>query len=301
MAIAILFDADTGVLVQGVTGREASAFAKDMIDYGTRVVAGVVPGRGGEVVHGVTVHDTVREALGHGDVTASVVAVPPLSVKSAALEAVEGGIPLMVILTERVPRRDVVEIVERARTAGTRVVGPNSLGIISPGRWKIGAIGGPPQDARRSYSPGPVAIMSRSGGMTTEIANLLTMNGVGQSICISIGGDYVVGSTFADLTPVLEEDPNTRCIVVFGEPGGTKEEQLADYVREKGSSKPIIAFIAGKFVDSMPGTRFGHAGVIVEGDRGSVRGKVQALRQAGVTVVDEFSMMPMAVKRALSK
>jgi len=209
--------------------------------------------------------------------------------------------PPLVVFTERVPRRDVVEMIGGAQAAGVRLIGPNSLGIISPGRWKVGAIGGPPEDARKSYSPGGVAILSRSGGMTTEIANLLTAKGFGQSVCISIGGDHVTGSTFADLMPALEEDPQTRCIVVFGEPGGTKEEQLADYVRENSPSKPIVAFVAGKFVDSIPGTRFGHAGVIVEGDRGSVRRKVQALREAGVTAVDELSAVPEAVRRAMSR
>jgi len=228
-----------------------------------------------------------------------VIAVPPLSVRSAALEAIDAGVSLLIIMTERVPRRDIVEVIEWAVEAGTRIIGPNSLGMISPGRWKLGAIGGRLDDARKAYSPGPVAILSRSGGMTTEIANLLTANGIGQSLCVSIGGDYIVGSTFSDLIPVLDDDRGTECIVVFGEPGGTKEEQLADYVRKHGVTKPIVAFVAGKFVDAMPWTRFGHAGVMVEGDRGSVASKVRSLREAGVTVVDELSAIPQAVRREL--
>jgi succinyl-CoA synthetase alpha subunit len=287
--MAILADQDVTVVIQGITGREAASFAKDMLDYGTAVVAGVTPGKGGQVVHGVPVHDTVRAAMQASPARASVISVPPALVKSAALEAMEHGIKLLVIITERVPRRDVVEILEAARTEKVRVIGPNTLGLICPHRVKLGMAGGPVADVKRAYMPGPVGVASRSGGMTTEIANLLTHHGIGQSTCVGIGGDPIVGSNFLDLIPLFEEDPETKAVVLFCEPGGEIEENLAVLVRERGIETPIIAFIAGRFVDRMPGVRFGHAATIVEGDRGSARGKKAAFQKAGIRVAETFS------------
>ena len=287
--MAILADENLQVIVQGVTGREASSFTRDMLDYGTQVVAGVTPGKQGQKVHGVPVYDTVRMALGAHPATASVISVPPSLVKGAALEALDNGIELLVIVSERVPRKDVVEFLEVARQVGARVIGPNTLGFICPHRVKLGMAGGPVADVKKSYMPGPVGIASRSGGMTTEIANLLTTNGIGQSTCVAIGGDAMVGTNFLELIPLFDRDPDTEAVVLFCEPGGVIEEHLADMVIQNNIKLPIIAFLAGQFVDQMPGVRFGHAATIVEGDRGTTRSKKAAFERAGIHVAEKFS------------
>jgi len=297
--MAILAEKDVTVVIQGITGREAASFAKDMIDYGTAVVAGVTPGKGGQVVHGVPVYDTMKAAVQASPVQASAISVPPALVKGAALEAMAYGIKLLVIITERVPRRDVVEILEVARAEKAQVIGPNTLGLISPHRVKLGMAGGPVADVKRAYMPGPVGIASRSGGMTTEIANLLTHHGIGQSTCVGIGGDPMVGSNFLDLIPMFEADPETRAVVLFCEPGGSIEENVAVMMRERGIKTPIVAFIAGSFVDSMPGVRFGHAATIVEGDRGSARSKQEAFQKAGIRVAENFSDIVTHLKQVL--
>lgn len=287
--MSILANENTQVIVQGITGREASSFTKDMLDYGTKVVAGVTPGKKGQSVFGVPVFDTVRQALKAYPADASVISVPPGLVKEAAWEALSNGIGLLVIVSERVPRKDTIEILEMAKERGARVIGPNTLGLISPGRIKLGMAGGPVEDVGKAYMPGAVGIASRSGGMTTEVANLLTTSGIGQSTCIGIGGDPVVGSNFLDLIPLFDRDPETKAVVLFSEPGGVIEEHLASYVMENNVKLPVIAFIAGRFVDEMPGVRFGHAATIVEGDRGSARGKIARLREAGIHVAESFS------------
>ena len=295
----ILVDQDTRVIVQGITGREAVSFTRDMLDYGARVVGGVTPGRGGRDVLGVPVYDSVRQITEKEHVDASVLAVPAPFVRDAAFEAIEAGVPLLVIVTERVPRRDVVQVLELARLRGSRVLGPNTMGIISPGKTKVGSIGGPAEDTRKSFLPGPVGVMSRSGGMTTELSNLLTQSGLGQSTAISMGGDPIVGSTFAELLPLWEEDPDTKALVLFCEPGGPLEAALAEQVRRAGDSLPIIAFIAGHFTAEMPGVRFGHAGSIVEGKADTVEEKARIMREAGIVVADDFSQIPALVERAL--
>jgi len=299
--LTILVDEKTKVVVQGITGREATTFTRDMLDYGTHVVAGVVPGKEGQLVHDVPVYDCVVDAVKKHDANTSVVSVPPRFAKDAALEAIDAGIELVVVFTERVPRRDVVEVLEYADEKGTRIVGPNSLGIISPGVAKVCAIGGPAEDAKRAYKKGFVGIISRSGGMTTEVANLLTMNGIGQSTCVSIGGDPILGSTFAEILPLFGSDPQTKAVVLFCEPGGAMEEDAASYIREVGYTKPVIAFVAGRFVDTMPGTRFGHAGVIVDRGRGRAEDKIRALKEAGAVVVEDFSDIAIRLREALRK
>ena len=287
--MSILADQNTRVIVQGITGREAASFSKDMLDYGTKVVAGVTPGKQGQQVHGLTVYDTVRGAMREHPADASVISVPPGMVKGAALEALENGIQFLVIVTERVPRKDVIEVLEVARERNARVIGPNTLGLISPQIVKLGMAGGPVEDVNKAYMPGHVGIASRSGGMTTEIANLLTTHGIGQSTCIGVGGDPVVGSNFLDLIPLFHQDPETKAVVIFCEPGGVIEESLAGLVISQKISMPIVAFIAGRFVDGMPGIRFGHAATIVEGERGTARGKVESFKQAGIRVAQSFS------------
>jgi succinyl-CoA synthetase alpha subunit len=304
--LSILVDQDTRVIVQGITGREAVSFTHDMRDYGASVVGGVTPGRGGRDVLGVPVYDSVRQITERERVDASVLAVPAPFVRDAAFEAIEAGVPLLVIVTERVPRRDVVQVLELAGLRGSRVIGPNTMGIISPGKTKVGSIGGPAEDTRKSFVPGPVGVMSRSGGMTTELANLLTQNGLGQSTAISMGGDPIVGSTFAELLSLWEEDPETKALVLFCEPGGPLEAALAEQVRREGpparrtgNSLPIIVFIAGHFTAEMPGVRFGHAGSIVEGKADTAEEKARVMREAGIVVADDFSQIPALVERAL--
>jgi succinyl-CoA synthetase alpha subunit len=217
--------------------------------------------------------------------------------REAALEALDNGIRLLVIVTERVPRKDVIEFLEIAREKDARVIGPNTLGLISPGKVKLGMAGGPVEDLRKAYTPGPVGIASRSGGMTTEIANLLTVNGIGQSTCIGIGGDPVVGSNFLQLIPLFDENPETKVAVLFCEPGGIIEETLSEFVMDHEISLPIVAFVAGRFVDDMPGVRFGHAATIVEGKKGSARNKVEMFGKAGIHVAESFSDIVPLVKK----
>ena len=297
--MAILANEDTRIIVQGVTGREAVTFTKDMIDYGSKVVAGVTPGKGGQTVHGVPVFDTVYQAVREHSAEASVISVPPAMIKGAALEALSNGIKLLVIVAERVPRKDTIEILEVARADGAVVIGPNTLGMINPHTVKIGMAGGPVENVKTAYMPGPVAIASRSGGMTTEIANLLTTHGIGQSTCISIGGDPVVGSNFLDLIPLFDRDPDTKAIVLFCEPGGIIEERLSDLVLSEEIKTPIVAFIAGRFVDKMPGVRFGHAATIVEGKKGTAAGKIEHFQKAGIHVANGLDDIISILKKIL--
>jgi len=221
-------------------------------------------------------------------------------VLDAAEEAIDHGLPLLVIVTERVPRRDVVRLLERAGAAGVRVIGPNCLGLIAPGKTRLGMAGGNAEATRRAYTPGPVGIISRSGGMTTEIASLLSQAGLGQSTAVSIGGDPIVGANALDLLPLFEADPETKALVLFVEPGGNVEERLAQRLSERPSRLPIIAFVAGRFADRIQGVRFGHAGAIVEGNKGSPAHKVAALQAAGVMVAEQLSQIPALVRQALA-
>ncbi len=297
--MAILADENTRVIVQGITGREAATFTKDMLDYGTNVVAGVTPGKHGQQVHGIPVYDTVRQAVKENPADAAVISVPPALVKGAVLEALNNGIKLLVVVSERVPRKDTIEFLEVAHEKNARIIGPNTLGLISPHRLKLGMAGGPVDDVKKAYMPGPVGIASRSGGMTTEIANLLTTSGIGQSTCVGVGGDPVVGSNFLDLIPLYDKDPETKAVVIFCEPGGVIEEKLAESIINENIALPIIAFIAGRFVDTMPGVRFGHAATIVEGDKGTTKGKIAIFKKAGIRVAENFSDIIPLVKEML--
>lgn len=305
--MSVLVDQNTTFMIQGITGREAVNMTRECLDYGSRVVAGVTPGRGGRDVYGVPVYDTVREAVQKHHVDGSVLTVPPAFTRDAAFEAIENGIKLLVVVTERIPRLEVCQVLELARMRGVRVIGPNCLGIISPGKAKMGGIGGPAADTRKAYQPGPVGVMSRSGGMTTEIANALTAAGLGESTAISIGGDAIIGSTYAELMPLYEADPETKAIVIYSEPGGPMEAQLAEYMKSNGSRPggrasarlPIVAFMAGRFMDRMPGMRFGHAGTIVEGRQDTAAEKVRRLQEAGIAVAEEIEQIPALVKERL--
>ena len=301
--MSILLNKDTTFIVQGITGREAVNLTRECLDYGSKVVGGVTPGRKGREVHGVPVFDTVAQAVEHhgGPIDGSVVTVPPAFTKDAVLEAILNGIKLIVIVTERIPRRDVAQMVELANMNGARIIGPNCLGLIVPNVCKMGGIGGPAKDAAKAYAPGPVGVMSRSGGMTTEISSSLTQAGLGVSTAVSIGGDAIIGSAYAELMPYFEADEETQAIVIYTEPGGRMEAQLSEWVADNASRLPIVAFMAGKFMDDeeMKGMSFGHAGTIVEGVEDTATEKIARLEAAGIRVVERIDEIPDAVKEKL--
>jgi succinyl-CoA synthetase alpha subunit len=301
--VSILLSRDFTFIVQGITGREAVNLTRECLDYGSKIVAGVTPGRKGREVHGVPVFDTVAQAVeDHGEaIDGSVVTVPPAFTKDAVFEAILNDIMLIVVVTERIPRADVAEMVQLASLRGARIIGPNCLGVIVPGVCKMGGIGGPARDAAKAYAPGPVGVMSRSGGMTTEISSSLTQAGLGVSTAISIGGDAIIGSTYAELMPSFEADEQTEAIVIYTEPGGRMEAELSQWRRENDSRLPIVAFMAGRFMDDeeMKGMSFGHAGTIVEGKEDTATEKISRLEAAGIPVVERIDEIPGAVKEKL--
>ncbi len=298
--MSILITKDTTFIIQGITGREAVNMSRECLDYGSKIVGGVTPGRGGRDIYGIPVYDTVREVFAKTHVDGSVVAVPPAFTRDAVFEALDAGVKIIVIVTERIPRYEVAQMVELAQLKGARIIGPNCLGILSPGEAKMGGLGGRAVDARKAFSKGPVGVMSRSGGMTTEMCNTLTAAGLGQSTAVSIGGDAVIGSTYTDLMPLYEADPETKAIVIYCEPGGRMEAELANYVVEKKSRLPIVAFMAGRFMDEMPGMRFGHAGTIVEGKADTTADKITRLNKAGISVAERIEDIPALVKQRLA-
>lgn len=293
--MAILVNENSQVIIQGITGREGMARTRLMKDYGTQVVAGVTPGRGGQDVYGVPVFDSVAQAWEkQGPVDVSVVFVPAALVRGAALEAIDAGIKLLVIVPDRVPIHDVLEIAARAAEKGARFVGPNTLGLVSPGKAVLGMIGGRAERAREWFKPGSVGVSSRSGGMTSAISYYLTRAGLGQSTIIHVGGDAVVGLSHPEVMALFEEDPETKMAVMFGEIGTSQEERVADLIESGRFTKPLIAYIGGKAAKS--GTRFSHAGAIVEGSRGSHETKVKRLREAGAHVVEAISDIPVRAR-----
>jgi succinyl-CoA synthetase alpha subunit len=301
--MAILLNEDFTFIVQGITGREAVNLTRECLDYGSKIVGGVTPGRKGRDVHGVPVFDTVEQVVSHHGAApdGAVVTVPPAFTKDAVTEAISNDIKLIVIVTERIPRRDVAEMVELADLRGARIIGPNCLGVIVPGVAKMGGIGGPAKDAAKAYTPGPVGVMSRSGGMTTEISSTLTAAGLGVSTAVSIGGDAIIGCTYAELMPLFEDDAQTEAIVIYTEPGGRMEAELVEWREQAGSRLPIVAFMAGRFMDDeeMQGMTFGHAGTIVEGKEDSATEKIARLEAARIPVVERIDEIPDAVKERL--
>jgi succinyl-CoA synthetase alpha subunit len=296
--VAILVNEYTRVLVQGITGREGRARARLMRDYGTRVVAGCTPKRGGEVVDGVPVYNTVEDAVrAHGGFDASVIFVPAPLVKGAALEAIAAGIPLVVLVGDRVPVWDVMEVARVAERAGVHFLGPNTLGVLSVGKGVLGMIGGRAESARAWFKPGSVGVASRSGGMTSSTGYYLSRAGIGLSTLVHVGGESIVGLPLPDVVRRFQDDPGTSCIALFGEIGGSQEERVAEMMRAGIVSKPVVAYIGGRAATS--GVRFSHAGAIVEGSRGTHEGKVAALREAGAAVVERFDELPAAVRRVL--
>lgn len=289
--MSILVDARSRVIIQGITGREGMARTRLMKDYGTNLVGGVTPGRGGQDVEGVPVFDSVEEARDKtGPVDVSVIFVPAALVREAALEALAAGVKLLVLVPDRVPIYDVLEIARTAEERGARFVGPNTLGLLSPGQAVLGMIGGRADRAREWFRPGPVGVSSRSGGMTSSIAYYLSKAGIGLSTIVHVGGDPIVGTSHPEVMALFQDDPETKLAVMFGEIGTTQEERVADLVRDGLFTKPLIAYIGGKAAKS--GTRFSHAGAIVEGGRGGYETKVQRLREAGVHVVEAIADIP---------
>lgn len=296
--MAILVDEKSRVIIQGITGREGTARAQLMKDYGTNVVAGVTPGRGGQDVYGIPVYDSVEEAWEkQGAVDISVIFIPAALVKNAALEAMAAGVKLLVIVPDRVPIYDVLEIARAAKQRGARFVGPNTLGLLSPGKAVLGMIGGRAQRAREWFKPGSIGVSSRSGGMTSAMAYYLTQAGLGQSSIIHVGGDVIVGLSHPEVMELFEQDEKTKIVTMFGEIGTTQEERVADLIETGRLTKPLIAFVGGKAAKS--GTRFSHAGAIVEGSRGSYETKVKRLREVGAHVVDSIFDIPKKAKELL--
>jgi succinyl-CoA synthetase alpha subunit len=298
--MSILIDQTKRVLVQGITGREGAARTRLMVNYGTHVVAGVTPGKGGVEVEGIPVYDTVAEAWEQaGPIDISVLFIPAPLVRSAALEAIDAGVKLLVIVPDRVPIYDVLAIAKRAKSAGARFIGPNTLGVLSPDKAVLGMIGGRAAAAREWFFPGPVGVASRSGGITSSMAYYLAREDIGATTLVHVGGDAVVGLPHPDVMLEFERDPDTKAVVMFGEIGTSQEERVADLIEAGAFTKPLIAYIGGKAAKS--GTRFSHAGAIVEGGRGTYEGKVARLREVGATVVEQFMDLPSATKSVLAK
>lgn len=297
--MAILIDETKRVLVQGITGREGMVRTRLMLNYGTQVVAGCTPGKGGGEVMGVPVLDTVEEAWEKGGpFDVSTIFVPAPLVKDAALEAIAAGVKLLVIIPDRVPIYDVLEIVEAAEAAGARFVGPNTLGVLSPGRAVCGMIGGRAETAKEWFREGPVGVASRSGGITTSIAYYLNRVGIGQTTIVHVGGDVVLGLPHQEVVKLFQQDDATKLVVMFGEIGSSQEEQVADLMERGEFTKPLVAFIGG--AAARAGTRFSHAGAIIEGGRGTYEGKVGRLRAAGAHVVENFGDLPRVTKEVLT-
>lgn len=283
--MAILIDENTSVLVQGVTGREGGARTRFMLDYGTKVVAGTSPGRQGIDVWGVPVYDNAQEAVrAHGKISASVTFVPGRQVKEAVREAVDAGIGFIVVPAERVPLHDSLEMVAYARAHGSRILGPGSLGLLSADRAALGWLGGSEELAREVFKPGPVGVMSRSGGQTSTVVWGLAQKGIGVSTAVHVGAEPVLGSTFAELLPLFEQDDATRAVVLFGEIGTVAEEEAAEVMRAGRFTKPLVAYIAGRNLPA--GMRFSHASAIIERGRGTAESKIKALEAAGAHVVE---------------
>ncbi|MEX0649593.1 MAG: succinate--CoA ligase subunit alpha [Candidatus Andersenbacteria bacterium] len=299
--MSILVDQNTISLIQGITGHEGSRAASEMLHYKTAVVAGVTPGKGGQKTkHGIPVYNSIKEALHyHPTVNTSLVAVPAQFAADAAMEAIWNDIPLVNILTEKIPVADVAKVIALGKERNVRVVGPSSVGIISPAKAKIGAIGAS-ELVDRVFKKGAIGIISKSGGMTAELSRIITAAGLGQSTAIGIGGDVLLGTTFVDCAHLFEKDSQTKAIVVFGEVGGTYEEELADAILKKEITKPIVALIAGDFSRSLPqGTVLGHAGAIVSKGKGSAKSKINALKKAGVQIATTPEDIPVLLKKVL--
>jgi succinyl-CoA synthetase alpha subunit len=292
--MAILVDANTKVLVQGFTGKEGTFHAQQMLSYGTKVVGGVTPGKGGQTHMGLPVFNTMREAVAATGAEASIIFVPAPGAADAIMEAADAGVRLIVAITDGVPVRDMlrVKVALQADYPHVRLIGPNCPGVITPDACKIGIMPG------FIHKRGPIGVVSRSGTLTYEAVHQLTQVGLGQSTCVGIGGDPIVGSKHLDIIKLLMEDPETEAIVLIGEIGGTDEETAGEWIRDHGT-KPVIAYIAGQ--TAPPGRRMGHAGAIITGGKGGAREKMDFLAQCGVTVVESPAEIGRTVARVLGR
>jgi succinyl-CoA synthetase alpha subunit len=290
--MSVLVDANTRVVVQGITGHQGTVHARQMKLFGTQVVAGVTPGKAGQSVEGVPVFDSVADAVGKTQANASVIFVPAPYARDALLEAVDAGLRLVTVVTEHIPFHDMLTMYHYARSHGTQIIGPNCPGIAAPGKAKVGII------PNVVFRPGRVGVISRSGTLTYEIVNGIKEHGMGQSTCIGLGGDPVVGTSFVDALPWFEKDPETDVLVMVGEIGGTAEEDGADYIKHH-FTKPVVAYVAGR--SAPPGKRMGHAGAIIARGKGTAQSKLAALQAAGARVADFPYEIPDLVAQLLQE
>jgi len=294
LGLAILVGSETRVLVQGITGRQGSFHTEAMLRYGTRILAGVTPGKGGTHVHGVPVYDSVAEAVKtHPEINASIIFVPAAAAVDACYEAVDAGIGLIVVITDGIPTHSTMRLVRYASLRGVRLIGPNTPGVITPSECKLGIMPG------EVFARGEVGIVSRSGTLTYEIAQNLTERGIGQSTCVGVGGDAVVGTGIIEILEMMRRDPQTGCVVLIGEIGGDAEERVAEYVRRENYPKPIVAYIAGR--TAPPGKRMGHAGAIISLGMGDALTKMTRLREAGARVAETPAGVAEAVAQVMGR
>jgi succinyl-CoA synthetase alpha subunit len=289
--MSVLLDESNRVVVQGITGHQGQFHTGAMLKFGTNVVAGVTPGKAGQKVHGVEVFGSMKDAVQDTGADTSILFVPARFVKSAAKEAMDSGIQLMVIISEHVPVHDSIEIIQMAKSQGIRIVGPNCPGLGTPGKAKLGIM------PNQIFEEGKVGLVSRSGTLTYEVVNALTEAGIGQSTCVGIGGDPIVGTSFIDVLDLFQNDPGTSAVVLIGEIGGTAEEEAADFIM-KNLTKPVCGYVAG--LTAPPGKRMGHAGAIISRGRGTAKSKVRALEEAGVKVANVPHNIPELVKEVLN-
>jgi succinyl-CoA synthetase alpha subunit len=301
VTMSILLNKNSKILVQGITGREARMVTKHTLDYGTSIVAGVTPGKAGDEVYGVPVFDTVKAACEKYEISATAIYVPPAAVYDSVMEALDNNIKLIFITTENIPQLDVIKFLYYAKEKNARIIGPNSVGIISPNdRIKLGAIGG--DDVDRCFVPGNIGVISRSGGMTAETAWMVKKSGYGVSTAISIGGDAYIGTSPVELLELFEDDADTDAVVTFSEPGTRFEEDMADSVYSGAYSKTLISFIAGKFTEKLPQeTVFGHAGAMISGDSGKPSQKITYLKKRGVFVAEKFDDIIDVLQETMNK